>query len=282
MAKSKNNRKKGMGTMKTRIVSSIIALPILLIPLIFGGKILILVLFLVSLLGLYEFYRAYKIDCLGLKLFGYIASLIYYLLLIFDRGEYFGEFYGIFFLILLISYVFVYPKYNLKDIMTIFIGFFYVVYLLSYILLVRSNEAYGSWLIWLIFIVAFGSDTVAYFVGVNFGKHRLAEKLSPKKSVEGSIGGIIGAMIFSVIYGIILLNIGELTDPVKLIPFIFIGGIGSVLSQIGDLAASAMKRQNNIKDFGTIMPGHGGILDRLDSIIFTAPFVYYIMKFFIM
>ncbi|GMQ60513.1 phosphatidate cytidylyltransferase [Vallitalea sediminicola] len=268
--------------MKTRIISSIIALPILLVPLILGGKILILVLFLVSLLGLYEFYRAYKVERLELKLVGYIASLVYYLLLIFDKSAYFGEFYGIFFLILLISYVFVYPKFNLKDIMTIFIGFFYVVYLLSYILLVRSNETYGTWLIWLIFIVAFGSDTMAYFVGVNFGKHRLAEKLSPKKSIEGSIGGIVGAIVLSVIYGIILLNIGELADPMILIPFIFIGGIGSILSQIGDLAASAMKRQNNIKDFGTIMPGHGGILDRLDSIIFTAPFVYYIMKFFIL
>jgi phosphatidate cytidylyltransferase len=253
-----------------------------LVPLIFGGNILVLILYLVSLIGLYEFYKAYKVESLGLKLVGYTISLGYYLLLVFDKSQYLGELFGIFFLILLMGYVFVYPKYNLKDIMVIFIGFFYVVYLLSYILLVRNNENYGSWLIWLIFIVAFGSDTVAYFVGVNFGKHRLAEKLSPKKSIEGSIGGIVGAITFSFIYGVILLNIGELTDPIKLIPFIFIGGIGSMLSQIGDLAASAMKRQNDIKDFGNIMPGHGGILDRLDSIIFTAPFVYYIMKFFIL
>lgn len=266
--------------MKTRVISSIIALPILLVPLIYGGKILVLILFLVSLIGLFEFYRAYRVG-IQLKIVGYCATLAYYLLLVFDKSTYLQEFYGIFFLILLISYVFFYPKKDLKDIMTVFIGFFYVVYLLSHILLVRSNEVYGAWSIWLIFIVAFGSDTSAYFVGVNFGKHRLAEKLSPKKSIEGSIGGIVGAIILCVIYGIILLNLGELSDSVILLIFALIGGVGSILSQIGDLAASAMKRQNNIKDFGTIMPGHGGILDRLDSIIFTAPFVYYILRFFI-
>ncbi|MCT4545423.1 MAG: phosphatidate cytidylyltransferase [Vallitalea sp.] len=267
--------------MKTRIISSIIALPILLVPLIFGGNILTLILFLVSILGLYEFYRAYKVNSLIYKSIGYIAAVSYYCILIIDKSEYLQEFFGIFFLILLIIYVFMYPRYNLKDIMIIFIGFFYVVYLLSYIMLVRNNELYGAWLVWLIFIVAFGSDTVAYFVGITFGKHKLAVKLSPKKSIEGSIGGIVGAIILSVIYGCILLKIGKLSDTIILISFAVIGGVGSILGQIGDLAASGMKRQTSIKDFGTIMPGHGGILDRLDSIIFTAPFVYYIMKFFI-
>lgn len=266
--------------MKTRVISSIIALPILLIPLIYGGRILVSILFLISLIGLYEFYRAYKIN-LQLRIIGYTATLAYYLLLIFDKSIYLQEFFGLFFLILLISYVFLYPKNDLKEIMTIFIGFFYVVYLLSYILMVRNVEMYGAWSIWLIFIVAFGSDTLAYFVGVNFGKHRLAEKLSPKKSIEGSIGGIIGASVLCGIYGFILFNMGKIVDPSKIIIFVLIGGIGSILSQIGDLAASAMKRQTDIKDFGKIMPGHGGILDRLDSIIFTAPFVYYILRFFI-
>jgi phosphatidate cytidylyltransferase len=267
--------------MKTRIISSIIALPLLLIPLIVGGKILVAILILVSMLGLYEFYRAYSINRYEIKLIGYLASIIYYLLIIFNKIEYLQEFLGIFFLLLLISYVFIYPKINLKEIMLIFTGFFYVVYLLSYILLVRNNEMYGAWFIWLIFIVAFGSDTTAYFIGSKFGKHKLAKELSPKKSIEGSIGGIVGAIVYSLVFGIILLKIDRLTDYSQLIPLLFIGGIGSMLSQIGDLVASAIKRQNNIKDFGSIMPGHGGILDRLDSIIFTAPFVYYIMKFFL-
>lgn len=268
--------------MKTRIISSIIALPILMIPLILGGAYLQVALILVSLIGMFEFYRAYKIDSLPMKFLGYIGAVSLYAMIIWEKAEYLQEFFGIFVLILLIGYVFNYPKYDLKDIMLILVGFFYVAYLLSYILLVREDITYGPWLIWLIFIVAFGSDTCAYFIGVKFGKNKLAKHLSPKKSIEGSIGGIVGAMLLSVIYGVILYQTGRITDSAKIIPFFFIGGIGSILSQIGDLAASAMKRQNKIKDFGTIMPGHGGVLDRLDSIIFTAPFVYYIMKFFIL
>lgn len=268
--------------MKTRIISSIIALPILLIPLILGGVVLQVAIIIVSLVGMYEFYRAYKIKDQRLKSIGYLAAIALYIMLIWDKSIYLQEFFGIFILLLLIVYVFTYPKHELKDLMLILVGFLYVAYLLSHILLVREDATYGAWLIWLIFIVAFGSDTCAYFVGVKFGKHKLAKHLSPKKSIEGSIGGVLGAMLLSVVYGYIIYRTGRITDPMKIIPFFFIGGIGSILSQIGDLAASAIKRQNNIKDFGSIMPGHGGVLDRLDSIIFTAPFVYYIMKFFIL
>lgn len=253
-----------------------------MIVLLLGGAYLQVALIIVSLIGMFEFFRAYKIDSLPMKILGYIGAIIFYMMIIWDKISYLQEFFGIFMLILLIGYVFTYPKYDLKDIMLVLIGFFYVAYLLSYILMVREDPTYGPWLIWLIFIVAFGSDTCAYFIGVKFGKNKLARHLSPKKSVEGSIAGIIGATLLSVLYGVILYQTGHITDSAKIIPFFFIGGIGSVLSQIGDLAASAMKRQNKIKDFGSIMPGHGGVLDRLDSIIFTAPFVYYIMKFFIL
>lgn len=268
--------------MKTRIISAIFGLPIVIIPLILGGNVLSSILFIASLIGLNEFFKAFKIRVVGLKVVGYIGACLYYYIILFNEGMYLQEFFSIFFIILLVYYVKLYPNYNLKEIMVILLGFFYVIYMLSHIILIRNMQLYGQWTIWLVFIVAFGSDSAAYFIGCRYGKNKLAEKLSPKKTIEGSIGGIFGAIILSLVYGIILIKIDAVSDGIILPIFCMIGFFGSILAQIGDLVASAIKRQTGIKDFGKIMPGHGGILDRLDSIIFTAPFVYYIMKFFIL
>jgi phosphatidate cytidylyltransferase len=133
----------------------------------------------------------------------------------------------------------------------------------------------GAILVWLIFIGAWGSDTCAYCVGMLLGKHKVAPKLSPKKSVEGCIGGVVGAALIGFLYATVFQNNIQGIDQPQLI-FAIIGAASSVISQIGDLAASAIKRNHNIKDYGTLIPGHGGILDRFDSIIFTAPIVYYL------
>jgi phosphatidate cytidylyltransferase len=146
--------------------------------------------------------------------------------------------------------------------------------MLSYIYQVRILDD-GAWIVWLIFIGAWGSDTCAYAVGVLFGKHKFAPKLSPKKSLEGCIGGIVGAALIGFLYATAIGSyITQLQNP-QLI-FAIIGAASSVISQIGDLAASAIKRNHNIKDYGNLIPGHGGILDRFDSIIFTAPIVFYL------
>ena len=106
------------------------------------------------------------------------------------------------------------------------------------------------------------------------GKHKMAPKLSPKKSVEGGIGGILGAALIAVLYA---LAINHWADAgVSVTSFAVIGAVGGAISQIGDLAASAIKRNHNIKDYGKLIPGHGGILDRFDSIIFTAPIIFYL------
>jgi len=146
--------------------------------------------------------------------------------------------------------------------------------MLSYIYQVRILED-GALLVWLIFIGAWGSDTCAYCVGILIGKHKIAPKLSPKKSVEGCIGGILGASLMGFIYATIFQNhITGIVNPQ--VVFAIIGAASSVISQIGDMAASAIKRNHDIKDYGDLIPGHGGILDRFDSIIFTAPVVYYL------
>ena len=140
---------------------------------------------------------------------------------------------------------------------------------------------YGASLIWLVFIAAFGCDTGAYFVGITLGKHKLIPSLSPKKTIEGSIGGIVTATILALLYGLWMRHVLSIEDINLLLLCGLTGFLGSFLAQVGDLAASAMKRLTGLKDFGKLIPGHGGVLDRFDSVLLTAPAVYYIMLFFI-
>ena len=136
---------------------------------------------------------------------------------------------------------------------------------------------FGRIFIWLVFIGAFVTDTCAYFVGKSVGRHKLCPNISPKKTVEGAIGGVLGAGVAFVLFGLIVnLVFGKYLGGGHLSLWLLfvLGIIAAVVSEIGDLTASAIKRQFNIKDFGTILPGHGGILDRCDSIILVAPTVF--------
>lgn len=169
--------------------------------------------------------------------------------------------------------VFSYPKYNTQQIFAAFFGVFYVAVMLSYIYQTRLLEG-GVFIVWLVFICAWGCDTCAYCVGMLIGKHKMAPVLSPKKSVEGGIGGIAGAALIGVLYALAINHWGS--AGADLVQYAVIGAAGGAISQIGDLAASAIKRYHNIKDYGKLIPGHGGILDRFDSVIFTAPIIYYL------
>ncbi len=127
----------------------------------------------------------------------------------------------------------------------------------------------GIYYIWVPFIMAFASDTGAYFTGMALGKHKLCPVVSPKKTVEGLVGGVVCAMLGMLAYGLIL-QFGfrkEVSYPALLI-YGFVGSLGGVF---GDLSLSVIKRQTGIKDYGNLIPGHGGILDRFDSVLVTAP-----------
>ena len=167
---------------------------------------------------------------------------------------------------------------NIEEIFITVFGFFYVAFLLSHIYLTREFVN-GNFFAWLIFLSAYGCDTGAYLIGITLGRHKLIPALSPKKSVEGAIGGIVTAIVLCMLFGIFVesrFTIEYINTPL----FCALTGlIGSILSQFGDLSASAMKRYTGIKDFGNLIPGHGGILDRFDSVLFTAPAVYYLMIF---
>ena len=153
--------------------------------------------------------------------------------------------------------------------MATFFGVIYVAVMLSFIYLTR-NLPDGKFLVWLIFLCSWGCDTCAYCVGMLIGKHKMAPVLSPKKSVEGAVGGVLGAALLGVAYA------AATKGP--LMEYAVICAVGALISMVGDLAASAIKRNQEIKDYGTLIPGHGGILDRFDSVIFTAPVIYFLAK----
>ena len=137
----------------------------------------------------------------------------------------------------------------------------------------------GRILIWFVILGAFASDTFAYFIGSKFGKKKLCPNISPKKTVEGAIGGIIGVLISYTLLMLIANTFFSMNF--EILHIIISAIIASIAGQIGDLSFSAIKRFCKIKDFGTIIPGHGGILDRFDSILFVAPIIYVLLYFFI-
>lgn len=264
---------------RTRLISGIILLAIAITVVILGGNVLFATLFVISLIGLMELYRVIKLNKALPGILGYLAGIAFYMLLYFNLQQFYMLLFIAFLLLLLVVYVFLFPKYTSEQIAIVFLGLFYVSVMLSYIYQVRMLND-GAWLIWLVFIGAWGSDTCAYCVGMLFGKHKFSPRLSPKKSIEGCIGGVIGAALLGLLYATFFQDrILNMDNPQ--VVFAIIGASSSIISQIGDLAASAIKRNHDIKDYGTLIPGHGGVLDRFDSIIFTAPIVYYLTIIFL-
>lgn len=171
--------------------------------------------------------------------------------------------------------VFARGKISFTDASAAFMGIFYVAVTFTCIVLLRGV---GKYTYLLVFIGPWVSDTFAYFCGRLFGKHKLIPEISPKKTIEGSIGGILFASLSFVIYAIIIKTFFDSTATPNYSVLALSGAVVSVISQIGDLSASAIKRHYGIKDYGVLFPGHGGVLDRFDSVILTAPVLYIITQ----
>lgn len=176
-------------------------------------------------------------------------------------------------------YVFTFPRFDFKKFSFAIVGALYTPVFMTFVYLIYylSN---GKFVFWLIFISSWICDTCAYLVGSSIGKHRLAPVLSPKKSIEGAIGGVIGSAIVGFVFGYFIeyMAFGGENNAMA---YVIICSVCAVISQIGDLFASAIKRNFDIKDYGKLIPGHGGILDRFDSVIFIAPVVYMLALLFI-
>lgn len=258
---------------KTRLLSGIVLVIVLIATVGLGGYVLFTVLGIISLIGLSELYKVVDVHNKVLGVTGYITALAYYAVLFFGHMEYVTMLAILFLVLTMAVYVFAFPNFRAEQVMTVFFGLFYVAVMLSYIYQTR-NLPDGGIVVWLIFLSSWGCDTCAYCVGVLIGKHKMAPKLSPKKSVEGGIGGVAGAALLGVLFALAMNHWGG--ADVNPLHYAVICGAGGMISQVGDLAASAVKRNHDIKDYGTLIPGHGGILDRFDSVIFTAPVIYYL------
>ena len=270
----------------TRLISGILLLAFTFVTMFFGGQLLLVTLFMISLLGLYELYKVMKFEDTPLACVGYLGAFAWYLNIdtkpnvILDIKVPELMIFSIVVVAALLVFVVKYPKYSANQLFSTIFGIFYIPVMISFIFKTRETIAFGQWLAWMVYVSSWGSDTCAYAVGRLFGRHKLAPSLSPKKSIEGSVGGIIGSALIGVIFGLIMSNFTGKSENLIII-FAVIGGLGSVISQIGDLAASGIKRNYDIKDYGHLIPGHGGILDRYDSIIITAPIVYFLSLYLV-
>ena len=261
--------------MGKRVISAIIAIPLLLFFTISGGFIFKAGVIFITAVALYEYINAYKnTENKAIIFVLFLGFILYYSLIFTDKYKYILP---IIFLVVIISMAtpIFNDKYNVISSTITITGFIYIVGFLSLLILIRDYN-HGSMLIWLVFIISWCCDTFAYYSGRKFGKHKLCPRVSPKKTVEGSLGGILGSVVGILIWGYFNQNINFMWYQL-----ILLGVIGSIISQIGDLSASLIKRYIGIKDYGNIMPGHGGILDRFDSILFTSPVVYYYIVMFL-
>lgn len=256
-----------------RIISALVGIPLIVLAVWYGGIPLILLTGLITVLGLREMTE--MLAKLGLKPSLWLAvagGLIMTAGSFLYKDGYPGPTITIILFMHLLATVALYPRYSLLDSAGTMMGTMYVG-LLNYFYLLRMLP--DGW-IWLIFTLTatWATDTMAYFVGMAFGRRRIAPALSPKKTLEGAVGGFAGSILvaaaFSFIYSFLPLS-----------KVLLLGLTLGAAAQVGDLLESAFKRQAGVKDSSDLIPGHGGILDRIDSTLFTAPLVYYFVLLFI-
>ena len=260
-----------------RVLTGLIGFPIVACTLIFGNKYLIDILFaIIAALSLHEYNNALKLKAKPILWLEYFACALIGLIHIIPT-QYLVYIIGATIpttiLILFLHVIITNMKTNIVDIALTFFGICYITIFLMFIPILMGGKD-GKLLVWYIMFAAWGTDTFAYIIAKKFGKHKFSP-ISPKKSIEGCIGGTIGALIFIIPYTIILNTYFNMN--INYITITIIGIVLSIIGQIGDFSASTIKRYVGIKDFSNLLPGHGGMLDRIDSIIFIAPFAYFLL-----
>lgn len=280
--------------MLTRIITGLVAIGLFIPVCIFSYTIAFpIVVGILCMIGVYEMSK-----CLGFERKLLITIPMYIIALGLPILRYFTgrntpflacavvAFFGI--LIYVLAYVmFKKNTVKLSDILTFYAVFVYIVGCFSSMVIIRYSGANlgvgdasveGKYVYLLAFLGAWVCDTFAYFVGKFLGKHKLIPEISPKKTIEGSIGGIVFTVGGFALYGVIVNN--AFNQNISYIKLCVLGLLLSVVSQIGDLVASSIKRQYDIKDYGKLFPGHGGVLDRFDSVMLTAPTLYVVSIIF--
>ena len=261
-----------------RITSTLLGFPLVVIILTFGNKYIVdICLAFIAMLGMQEYFNAVSKDSKPVRWLGYVScifiALIHIITIYLSISQVVMIMVPIIMLILFSQVIFTNMKTTFKDIAYTFFGMAYVIGCIVFIALLRGLDN-GRILIWYAIIAAWGTDTCAYLIGKKFGKHKL-NQISPKKSVEGAIAGTLGATIVAILYTVVMNNIYNLECSYLIITIATI--ILSIIGQIGDFAASSIKRYVDVKDYSNLIPGHGGLLDRIDSLIFIAPFAYILL-----
>ncbi len=254
--------------MKTRIISGIVMVP-LLIFIRLGGWWTAALCILIGFIGTREFYggfRAIGVNANDTVAFVFLVAL--YVLHGLWPEEHVLILFWIAACVMVCSLImFDVGKHSPFDAMVTMIGIIYIIFFSFHFVLIEQTGKFAV-MKWLVLLSAFGSDIFAYFTGYFLGRHKLCPRLSPKKTIEGAVGGITGSAVLCLIFGYLFCR-------EYLVSCLIIGLAGAAVSMCGDLTASAYKRKMGIKDYGNLIPGHGGIMDRFDSVLFTAPFVYY-------
>lgn len=261
----------------TRILSAAIGFPIVAVVLIFGNKYVVdLILTIVGLQAMREYLGVVSKKANPIKWISYLSCFLIAVLHLIP-SEYISMVgflaLPVLIVILFFQVIATNMKTNFNDVAYTFIGICYIVFCMISMSLIRDMKD-GILLIWYLILTGWGTDVFAYIVGRNFGKHKFSD-VSPKKSIEGCIAGAIGAIILVVVYTYIINQNTDLNYTYWMVAII--GLILSILGQLGDFAASAIKRYVGVKDYGNIIPGHGGIIDRIDSLLFIAPFAYILL-----
>jgi len=245
---------------------------------------------ILSLMAMHEFYNVVKEkDFNPIAIIGYLLCIIYYILL--NNNLQFKYIILLFTLGLIVMFCIpvLDTKYNFIDIAITILGFMYISIFFSFIVLINmktfdfmnSKILVGKYLVWLVPLASWICDTTAYYGGKYFGKNKLCPKVSPKKTIEGSIAGLLGSIIACVIFGVLINKYaaGMNIINIHIYNYVLIGLLCGIFSQLGDLTASSIKRYVGVKDYSQLIPGHGGILDRFDSILFSAAIVYLYISF---
>ncbi len=272
--------------MVNRLLTAVIALPLVILLLWLDNPVLMMAgMTIVSVISVGEILLATKyFSNKGIAAVCMIFVTALPSFLCFDvMIRYFPMLSGTFLLIMFIIMLFDHEKVKFQEIALMSFVSFLVPLSLSTIVFLEKKNEYGIFYVILALLIPWISDAGAYFVGSAMGKHKMAPKISPKKSWEGFFGGIVTAVISVIAVGLgypwYIGLIGGTADFTVNIPLLIVVAIvGSVLGVIGDFSASLLKRQCMVKDFGSILPGHGGILDRFDSVLFVAPFLYFVFN----
>lgn len=264
--------------MRARVITSIVSVLLFFVIFLAPGAVFNIALTAISALMLYELLNAVRADRV-IFCIGFVNAAIAVL------GIFFGYTQEAVIAVMCISMltsVFIFKRHNTKVIyianaFSIFVAFF-----MSMIAKIRME--FGNAAVFVVFLSAWMTDIGAFFGGYFFGKHKLSPLVSPKKTVEGAVGGVLLCILLNFLYAVFINYVirsyaGFHADYIM---FIIMAFFASIAGQMGDLSASVIKREYEIKDFGSLFPGHGGVMDRFDSVVFIAPFVYYYMKYFIM